>query len=992
MTASASDPEAALGPTPGTGASGRPDELYRFRVSRILMVSSLYDYFILEEDGRLGDRLASAGAGAPGITQVAGGENALAALREGGFDLVVTLARLGDMDPFTFGRSARETAPGVPVVLLAHNTPELARLSSAPDRDAVDRIFVWLGDGNLLHGIISLVEDHANAPRDCGAAGVPALLLVEDSVLFYSRYIHGIHSMIGSLMEGILNAGRFSPSRRLARLGARPRILLACDYEEAVGIIRLCGRSLVGLVTDQAFPRNGESRSDAGLDLIREARLALPALPVILQTSEEGSEASARELGVRFLAKSGPSLLRDLGHALTEDFGFGSLGFTDPRSGRTDLVDTVDSLFLALDRVPAAAAADAVETGRLTRWLRVHTELDLARRLDGIARAPGEGDESLRSRVSDAARDWRRDSHRGTVPSYSRSFYEDYAQFSRIGCGSIGGKGRGLAFIDRVLTAGLPPGTFPGVEVGIPRTLVLTTEVFEEFMEQNELLDFAVSGERDLTIIGRFLRADLPPTVLGDLRDFLGEVRTPLAVRSSSLLEDALYQPFAGVYATKMLPNNQPSFDDRFRSFISAVKFVYASTYLRQASAYIRSTCHSPEEEKMALLVQSVVGADHAGAFYPHLSGVGRSWDYYPAGMAKPEDGVVNLALGLGKAIVDGGLSLRFCPRYPKVLPQFGSVRDMLKQSQKRFWAVDMHAGTGAGRDEEEDQFLVELDLERAGRDGVLEWIASTYSPEDDRVYDGVTRDGPRVLDFAHILKNAVLPLPEITSAILEMGRDSMNCPVEIEFACVLGSGRALPATFSLLQIRPMVAGDGFVKVDIGEFPEGSALCRSGRVLGNGTDDGISDILFVRPGIFEASRTRLVAREVDLFNQALSAEGRPYLLVGPGRWGSSDPWLGVPVNWSQISGVRTIVEVSIPGMNVDPSQGSHFFQNMTSLGIGYFTVSHTTRGEMFDWDWLESLPPAGEAAFVRHVRLDEPLRVMIDGRCGCGVILKRRPG
>jgi hypothetical protein len=686
------------------------------------------------------------------------------------------------------------------------------------------------------------------------------------------------------------------------------------------------------------------------------------------------------------LSKDSPTLIRDLRRHLLDRFGFGPLVFDADDGSPAATIDNVDALHIAVEKLPAGAVASSAAGGRLQRWLRVHAELELADRIDALG-APGDDAESYQASLCGAMRRFRRDSNRGSVPLYSRAFYDDFARFSRIGSGSIGGKGRGLAFMDRVLTSSLPADAFPGVEVSIPRTLVLTTEVFAEFVETNHLLDAALEEERDLTIIGRFLRADLPPTVLGDLRDFARQVGTPLAVRSSSLLEDALYQPFAGIYATKMLPNNSPSFDDRFRQLLSAVKLVYASTYLRQARAYISSTNHRVEEERMAALIQAVVGREHSGIFYPHFSGVGRSYNYYPSGAAVPEDGVVNVALGLGKTIVDGGVSIRFTPKYPRVLPQFGTVADMLKHSQKSFWGINMQPGAGAGQDEEEDQFLVSSDLRTAEMHGVLDWLASTWSRENDAVYEGITMDGPRILDFGHVLRNGVFPLAGMSETLLRIGEKAMNCPVEIEFAVNLGSPKPMPAEFSLLQIRPMVAGDDLVKVDLDDVQPGRVLFFSDTVLGNGIQE-ISDVIYVKPEAFDASQTRRMAGEIDVQNAALAREGRNYLLAGPGRWGSSDPWLGVPVNWSAISGVKAIVEASMPGMNVDPSQGSHFFQNMTSLRIPYFTVSHTKAGHIIDWDWLDAVPARVETAYLRILRLESPLRIEVDGRTGKGVILK----
>lgn len=961
-----------------------------FRIRSILLVSSLYDHFILEEDGRLDDLMqssfAKSGSGVPGMKQVSGGAAALEELAAFQHDLVICVMRLGDMDLATFTSRARAIRAGIPVVLLAWNTPELGRLMSSGSPGSVDRVFVWQGDGRVVPGIVRLVEDERNAAHDAGICRVQNLLLVEDSVFFYSRYAFESIAVVEDLMEGILSREGLSPAQRSLRARARPKVLLATSYESARELAGRFEGSLLGLVTDMSFPVEGRVVRDAGLRLVTELRAACPSLPVILQTSEPPGDLPPGLEDVAVLSKDSPTLMKDLRRRLAEGFGFGPLEFRGPDGSAVSSVDNLEALFIALEKLPADAVTRCAADGRLQRWLRVHAELELASRLDSLG-SPAGPPEEYRGRIVDVLRSFRSDSNRGAVPAYSRAFYEDYAGFSRIGSGSIGGKGRGLAFMDRVLTSSLDREAFPGVKIAIPRTLVLTTEVFEEFVETNGLLEPALEEERDLTIIGRFLRSDLPPTVLGDLRDYAMQVRTPLAVRSSSLLEDALYQPFAGIYATKMLPNNSASFDERFRQLVLGVKFVYASTYLRQARAYITSTGHRVEEERMAVLIQSVVGVDHGDRFYPHFSGVGRSYNYYPAGQAVPEDGVVNVAVGLGKTIVDGGVSIRFTPKYPRVLPQFGSVADMLKHSQRSFWSVNMRSGAGAGGDEEEDQFLVSADLAAAERDGVLDWTASTYSPENDTLYDGITMRGPRVVDFGHILRNGVLPLSEITGTLLSIGEKAMNCPVEIEFAVNLGSESALPADFALLQIRPMVAGDDLVVIDLEDVSPGRVLCASDQVLGNGTIE-LRDIVYVKPETFDASLTRQIAREIDRMNAELAREGRKYILAGPGRWGSSDPWLGIPVNWSAISAVGVIVEASLPGMNPDPSQGSHFFQNMTSLRIPYFTVSHSRPGHLMDWEWLGDLPHLSETEHTRALRTEAPLKVEVDGRTGRGVILK----
>lgn len=549
------------------------------------------------------------------------------------------------------------------------------------------------------------------------------------------------------------------------------------------------------------------------------------------------------------------------------------------------------------------------------------------------------------------------------------------------------GKARGLAFLDRVLLHYFDPSIFPGVTVSIPRTVVIGTDVFDEFIRENDLLEFAVEDHTDSHIINAFIKASLPPKILGDLRDFVTHVKVPLAVRSSSLLEDSLYQPFAGIYSTKMLPNDQ--FDDgaRFLNLVNAIKFVYASTFFREAKSYIQNTPHRVEDEKMAVIVQTVVGRHHRNRFYPDFSGVGRSYNFYPAGGAKPEDGVANVAVGLGKTVVDGGVSLHFSPEYPAVLPQFASVKDMLNFSQKEFYAIAMnHVASVAFL--EEDQYLVRLGLDAAEKDGVLQYLASTYSIANDQVYDGITQEGPRIVNFAHILKNEIFPLAKLLSTLLSLGQEAMGNPVEIEFAATFAAATIFPAQFSVLQIRPLVVHDELVPIDLDERKRESALCFSEKVLGNGRIENIRDIVFVKRDGFDMSQTPKIAQEIGKINKSLREEKRPYLLIGPGRWGSSDPWLGIPVKWNQISNAKVIVEAHLAGIFIDPSQGSHFFQNLTSLRIGYFTVPANAELGFVDWSWLDAAKAETQAQYIKHVRLNHPLVVQMDGRKGLGMVIK----
>lgn len=985
------DPLSGLDDAPGF-AGPSPDKIGRlmpFKVRKFLLVASRYDHFMLEEDGRLQDLLLktyqqwSLGY-VPHFIRVSGGENALELLRREKFDLVIAVMRLGDMDPFSFGRRAKEIDPELPVIGLAYNTPELKRLLELDDGSALERIFVWQGDGHVLLGIIQFIEDRRNAASDTEAVGVQNILLIEDAIDFYSSYLPLIFAVLREMTETLLKED-LTFSQKLLRRNARPRVHLATSNEEAEAVFAKFQDELLGIITDASFPRDNVVDPLAGIRFVEMVRKRKPHLPILLQSSDEGAEQMAVGAGIPFLSKNSPTLLRDLKLFLSTRFGFGDLLL--PGAGQGDVVRlaNLNQLYSAVADLPEDSLRAVLASGDLDRWLRARTEFALA---DSVQKAfadrspstPGAG---LKKLIADS----RSASRRGSIVPYSRYFHEEYSQFSIIGSGSIGGKARGLAFMDRILADHFDPGKFPGVTVSIPRTLVLGTDVFDDFMRENDLLPQAVLDHSDGHIANLFINASLPSKVVGDLRDFIRNVKQPLAVRSSSLLEDSLYQPFAGIYATKMLPNDQASDDIRFLNLVNAIKFVFASTFFRQAKSYIGSTPHRVEDEKMAVVIQPVVGRPHPECFYPDFSGVARSYNYYPVGQARPEDGVVNVALGLGKTIVDGGVSLRFTPAFAGVLPQFGSLKDMFQFSQRDFYAVAMR-GEASVAFLEEDQYLAKYGLDKAEGDGVLEYLASTYSRENDAVYDGVSFPGPRIINFAHILKNGVFPLAGIVRDLLQLSSEAMNCAVETEFAVTLDSQNVFPAQFSLLQVRPLVVQDELVKVELDERLRESAFCYSDRVLGNGVLQSVRDIVFVKPEAFDAACSPQIAGEVDKLNARLRAENVPYLLIGPGRWGSTDPWLGIPVKWSQISGVKVVIEVCQPNMNVDPSQGSHFFQNMTSLRIGYFTVPMDRAHGFIDWEWLHALPAAAESEHLKHVRLEEPVTVMIDGRSSQGVILK----
>ena len=968
-------------------------DLNKFRVQNVMLLCSLYDYYTVEEDGMLEDILGAAhSAGdfgkAPVITQVSDATTALMMLqgRENThFELIICMSTGENISFSDFTEKVHEIQPGLTVAVLTHNREELRKVSSNNPGIMPYRLFNWMGTGEIIKGIIHLTEDAHNAPHDCGELNAPCVLLVEDDVLFYSKYLHlGIHEIHLRSRE-VLERMKSQTMRKL-KGKARTKLLLAVNMEEAEYALEQFSNSLVGVITDMRFHRRGTHDKKAGVNLIEKIREKNPSIPIVLQTSEHDGEDIARAMNVGYVSKNSETLMSEFSDVLVNFLDFGNIRFKDQNGKVIRKVSNIREFGIALDKLPAEAINTSWQKGRISRWLKIQTELELAEDIDEC-KLDGCSAEEVKHALLEAFKAWKADQRRGYVVPYSRSFHDEDLMFSRLGNGSMGGKGRGLAFIDRVLVANLKEGAFKKVSVSVPNTVIITTEFFDEFMKINKLHQFAIECEDDSRIQRAFQSASLPATILGDIRDYARSVTTPLAIRSSSLLEDAMYQPFAGIYATKMLPNNSRDLTVRFKQLSSAIKFVYASTFMQSAKSYIRATNHRVEQEKMAVLLQQVVGRQHGDLFYPHFSGVGRSYDFYPAGSAKPEDGVVNVALGLGKAIVDGGMSLRFTPKYPRVLPQFGTVKDMMDNSQKQFYAVQMDNNYW-GSKLDEDQYITSHNLSTSEKDGTLEYLASTYDAPNDRVMDGITRPGPRVVSFAHILKNDVFPLAPISNYLLKMGEKSMGCPVEIEFAVTLGVKRALPAHFSLLQIRPMVVNNDLVDIDPETFDNEKLLCKTDTALGNGTIQSIRDVVYIKPDGFTASKTKDIVKEVEAINKTLFEAERPFILIGPGRWGSSDSWLGIPVTWSQICGAKVIVEASQKNMNIDPSQGSHFFQNMTSLGVVYFTVPYNRSGSMINWEWLNSLEATSETEFTRHISVEEPIKVMVDGRTGKGAMLR----
>ncbi len=964
-------------------------DLMRYRIMDILLVATPYDAFMLEEAGELQERVLGEFRNldlhyAPGLTAVESGEEALALAREQQrFNLIIAAPHLGDMDAAELATRARAAGIDAPVVVLAWDASELGAFAARLDSSPLERAFLWQGDARLLLGIVKSVEDARNVAHDAGDGGVQVILLIEDSVRHYSSFLPAVYTELLHHSQRVIAEG-LNLSQKILRMRARPKILLCTTYEEAEAAFAAYGEHVLGIISDVEFPRHGEKSLTAGAELAQAVRRSHPDIPIILHSSHAANEALARSLGARFLLKGSPFLLQDLSAVLLQDFGFGDFVFRLPDGVEVDRAADLRELGEKLETVPAATIAFHAARNHFSRWLKARTEFALAHELRPRRVEDYPSVEALRADLIRAIGQYRETRSQRVVEDFDRQRFELAPDgFYRIGGGSLGGKARGLAFVRRVLASSGLRRRFPGVEIGVPASAVLGTEVFDRFLDDNDLRHFALACEDDEEIERRFLAAALPQEAEDDLQAFLEQTREPLAVRSSSLLEDSQHQPLTGVYETFMLRNGAWSLAERTRAARRAVLRVYASTFSRRAKAYLRATPYRLEEEKMAVLLQRIVGARHGERFYPEVSGVARSHNFYPSGPMAARDGIAAVALGLGRAIVDGGRCLRFCPRHPQHVLQLGSLAELLASTQREFLALALD-----GDDLESDLRESSFELAVAEQDGALAAVGSTYSRENDVVTDGLARPGSRVVTFAPILKHELFPLAAILRAIMEEGERAMGAPVEIEFALNLSPPPGRPREFGFLQMRPLALQSESEVFETGTVEPRDILCSTRRVLGNGRREGLRDLVVVDHRRFERGRSRETASEIGRLNGELAASATPYLLIGVGRWGSRDPWLGIPVTWDQVSGARVIVEAGMRDVKVEPSQGSHFFQNLTSFDVGYFTIDPDAGDTAVDWDWLEAQPALSEAAHVRRLRLERPLRVLMNGKTGAGMILK----
>ncbi len=964
-------------------------DLMTKRIYNILLVANPYDAFMLEDDGRIDEKVFNEYMNLslrypPRFTQVSTMEEAWQRLDKMGYDLVICMPGSDNSDAFDIAHSIKKRYPYIPLVVLTPFSHGITARMEHEDLSIFEYVFCWLGNTDLLLSIIKLIEDKMNLAHDVKEVGVQMILVVEDSIRFYSSVLPNLYRFVLEQSKEFATEA-LNGHQRTLRMRGRPKIVLARTYEEAMTLYEQYQDNILGVISDASFPREGEKDPQAGARLLGEIRARDPYMPLIMESSETANRDVAHLFGASFVDKNSKKMGVDLRDAVSQNFGFGDFIFRDPATMKEIArVHNLKELQNIIFTIPRESLYYHITRNHISRWLYSRAMFPVAEFLKSITCDSYEDIDAHRQIIFDAIVKYRRMKNRGVVAEFIKERFDSYSNFARIGEGSLGGKGRGLAFIDNLVKRHVEFESFENATVTIPKTVVLCTDLFDEFMDTNNLYQLALSDVPDEVILRHFLRAKLPDRLIDDFFAFFEAVKAPIAIRSSSLLEDSHYQPFAGIYSTYMIPY----LDDKYemlRMLSDAIKGVYASVYYKDSKAYMQATSNVIDQEKMAVILQEVVGTQHGDRYYPTLSGVARSLNYYPIGEEKAEEGVVSLALGLGKYIVDGGLTLRVCPYHPNKVLQTSELELALRETQTQFYALDTK-NIGENFSIDDGFNILKLPVKEAEADGALTYIASTYDPYDMVIRDGIYPGGRKVITFANVLQHDVFPLADILRLAQQYGQGEMRRPVEIEFAANLNDDRT--GTFYLLQIRPIVDCKKMLEEDLSTIPDEDVIIRSNNSLGHGIMDEMQDLVYVKTDGYSASNNQLIAYDIEKLNAEFLREGKNYILVGPGRWGSSDTWLGIPVKWPHISAARVIVEAGLTNYRVDPSQGTHFFQNLTSFGVGYFTVNAYRNDGIYDQAYLDSLPAVHETKFLRHIHFDRPLVVKMDGKKNIGVVMK----
>jgi len=967
------------------------DRLMQKRIYKVLLICSAYDAFLLEEDGRIEEQIFNEYVSLnlrypPQIIHVKTADKAFEVLENDNIDLVITMLSVGGMDPFMMAKKVKKSYEETPIVVLTPFSREVSIRLAREDTSAIDYIFCWLGNADILLAIIKLIEDAMNVEHDVEEVGVQCILLVEDSVRFYSSYLPLIYRIVFTQSKKFMDEG-LNEHQKMMRMRGRPKILLANNYEEAMELYQKYKDNLLGIISDVSYKRKGEKDQKAGIKLAQFVKKENPYMPFLLQSSNKSlKQYVTKELRVGFLYKNSNSLLLELKAFLNKYLGFGDFIFIDPDTGKeVERVSDLKSLQEKLFDIPDKSLMYHFERDHVSKWLNARGLFSIAEVIKQLKVEDFKSLEDSKAFIYETIANFRFNKGRGIIAKFYRDKYDKYLTFSRIGDGSIGGKARGLAFLNMLIKKHSVSASRFDTILTIPSTVVLSTDIFDEFMENNNLYPIGLSDRSDEEILEAFVRADMPERIKEDLEKFISVIKKPIAIRSSSVLEDSYYQPFAGIYSTYMIARDE---DDNvtLTQLCDAIKCVYASVFYRSSKSYMEATMNVIDEEHMGIVLQEVVGQQHDNIFYPTFSGVARSINFYPIPPEKSEDGIVNVALGLGKQIVEGEASLRFSPSYPKKILQLSSPQMAIRETQKYFYALDLNANSFVPSVNDGIN-LKKVGLNVAEKYGTLRWVGSVFDPQNNIIREGLMHKGIRLITFSNILKYDAYPLANIIKRVLEVGQAEMNQPVEVEFAVDLETPPNKPTIFYLLQIRPIVDSEETISENLEKIPLEKTLIYSTSALGNGIIKDIFDVVYVKPETFNPANNTDLVPVLEEININLTEENRHYILIGPGRWGSQDPWLGIPVKWPQISSAIVIVENVVENYHVDPSQGTHFFQNLTSLRVGYFHINALKGDDHWDLDLLNSQPAVFENEHIRHVRFEKPAVIKIDGKNSIGVVL-----
>ena len=982
--------------------------LMPFKVREILLVSSLYDAFIVEEEGLISEMVIWEYrhlllSSPPSVTHVTSGKEALSKVKTSKYDLVITMSKNIGMNPYEFGRSIKDVCPDLPVIILATDTSDLHFCQDNIDEMGIDKAFFWYGDTSLFLAIIKSIEDRINATHDTTNGNVQVILVIEDSIRDYSMLLPVIYSEIVKQTQRSISED-LNEMQRLLRRRARPKILIAQNYEDGIELYTKYQKNILGVISDMKFPKNGKLYSQAGHDLISYIKKSNPFVPTMLQSTDPENRKKAEEIGTFFIHKNSPTLLQDFNHFLLKHLGFGDFIFYLTKKKQDDnslgkihhkeleeiaRASNLKEFEKALQNVPLESIKYHTNRNDLSNWLMARCEFKLALKLRPQKVSDFKTLNEMRHYLVNVFNESRKERQLGVMTDFLRQKFEFESSYTKIGSESLGGKGRGIAFIRTLLARYGFNQKYPNVKITVPSTVAIGTDEFDKFISKNNLQKFLKNNIEfsDAEIANQFLKGKLSENLQNKLQVILKNMTKPIVVRSSSLLEDSQNYPFAGMYSTYMLPNNHKDIKIRLDQLFKAIKLVYASVFYNDARAYIESTSAKIEEEKMAVIIQELIGNDHNGRFYPTFSGVAQSYNYYPISYQKREDGIVSLAAGLGYSVVGGEQVLRFSPKHPDIITDFSNIDSILKNSQKELYVLNTSKPV-LNLSEKEETTLEKINISDISYDETLDPIVSTFDRNDGMIRDGYSEDGPLLITFAGILKYNVFPLSSILRDILETGQKSMGTPVEIEFAVDLDSNKNKLPVFAIIQIRPIIISQELSQIKWNEtdFTNDQILIKSNKVLGNGLINEVRDIIYVEPDTFDSSKTIEIAREIGVLNK--DQKDSPYLLIGPGRWGTKDRWLGIPVNWSDISNVKVMVETALEDYNIKPSQGTHFFQNIVCRGVGYINITLNKKEGWVDWDWLKNHKYKENLNYIKHIKLKKPLKIKLDGRKGRAIVLK----